>query len=562
MEIRRSGDQEVSTQSEGLDANANSTNAMAMEHNHNPLDDVEMEIANGEHHRYHQCPGLPYVALADLGSCTHGGAEVSVEFNHEDIEEFFGDNVVMKEWKYFLDGCDEANCELINPDVNHHQYAVGKTDVRVEGYDLAGHMNSCIRTVYVKDMQAPVFDEPEIDLNQEIEIHFPPDSCSVSGATPFHEYEEQAGFSGHATDNCDDTIEIVKKIKNAEGNVIYSSDQHGTEMPSLSGPGSWRMCYVAVDNYAKTLGGPHAFGHNAPYGADQTNYAEHCVDLTISDITPPYDYEMCPDDIYIEIEAHENETVVEWTLPTIMGDNCEGFGELPDAMEQSDPPKYPGMIMPVGSHVVNYAVADASGNVLEDAECSFTVEIKQKAHPVTVVCPGDVHFTTLEDASFAIVTWEEPIATQGGKILSPAHITYPQGVSPGLPFVYGKTEILVHAAGEITGTRVDEHLMYDECIFNVTVADPQRPEVDGRMYRCKDDENSPDFAKPFRVCNGTDLDWHPHPMYVHTHGYDVRGTIPTDLECCESESHVKHECVPVTTPVDVEPLVSYCKPVA
>ena len=105
----------------------------------------------------------------------------------------------------------------------------------------------------------------------------------------------------------------------------------------------------------------------------------------------------------------------------------------------------------MGSHVVNYAVADAFGNVLEDEECSFTIEVKQKAHPVDLMCPANVIMTTLEDASFAIVTWEPPVATQGGKKLDQSHIVYPQGVEPGLPFPFGTTTILVHANGEITG---------------------------------------------------------------------------------------------------------------
>jgi len=591
---------------------------------HTPLDDIAAEIA-GEHHRLIECPGESYVALADLKACTHGGADIHVDFDDEDIEEFFADNVIMKEWKYFLDDCDsqKAECELINPDVNHHQYPVGKTHVRVEGYDLAGNMNDCLRTVYVMDKQAPIFKEPEVDLNQKLEMHFPADSCTVYGEQPFTEYEEQAGFNADhtplATDNCDSDVEVVRKLYDDEGNVIYDSSNSSDVFPDLSGPGNWKMCYIAIDDYSKTMTGVHAFKtwqpphgdcpttcrfctagknpdsggvdlvdgvcHNwcspwnkcgtsdahqkgtdcrkcgANHDAWMVNKAEHCVELTLSDISPPYDYAGCPEDIYVEIDAHLNSTTVDWTAPTISGDNCEAHGTVPDAMEQSDPPKFPGMTFPVGSHVVNYAVEDAFGNVLEDEECTFIVEVKQKAHPVDLVCPADVIMTTLEDASFAIVTWERPVVTQGGKILDASHITYPQGVEPGLPFPFGTTTILVHATGEITGERADEHLMFDECIFNITVKDPQRPEVDGRLYRCKEEElDQTQYAMPFRVCDGTDLQWMPHPEYIHTHGYDVTGTHETSLQCCTSEEGVEHVCKKVKTPVNVEPLVSYCAP--
>jgi hypothetical protein len=122
---------------------------------HTPFDDIAADIS-GEHHRLRECPGEPYVALADLKACTHGGADIHVDFDDEDIEEFFADNVIMKEWRYFLNDCDsqKADCELINPDVNHHQYPVGRTQIRVEGYDLAGNMNKCLRTVYIMDKQA------------------------------------------------------------------------------------------------------------------------------------------------------------------------------------------------------------------------------------------------------------------------------------------------------------------------------------------------------------------------------------------------------------------------
>merc|ERR1719487_1566818 len=238
---------------------------------HTPLDDIAAEIA-GEHHRLRECPGEPYVALADLKACTHGGADIHVDFDDEDIEEFFADNVVMREWRYFLNDCDnqKAECELINPDVNHHQYPVGKTEVRVEGFDLAGNMNKCLRTVYILDKQAPSFEEPEVDLNQEIELHFPEDSCKIYGGTPFTEYEEQAGFTAHAKDNCDDDVVVVRKLFDHKGEVIYDSTVNGT-FPSLTGPGEWKMCYLAIDDYAKNLDGVHAFGKEPPHDAGAVN---------------------------------------------------------------------------------------------------------------------------------------------------------------------------------------------------------------------------------------------------------------------------------------------------
>ena len=40
-----------------------------------------------------------------------------------------------------------TDCQIIHPDVYHRKYEVGKTVVRVEGYDLAGNKHGCHRTV-------------------------------------------------------------------------------------------------------------------------------------------------------------------------------------------------------------------------------------------------------------------------------------------------------------------------------------------------------------------------------------------------------------------------------
>jgi hypothetical protein len=541
-----------------------------------PLDHLAEHLLAGsaKKPRLAECPGDSIVAKADSGVCTHGGIEVKVDFDDEDIEEYFGDNVLMKYWKYFIEGCTKgADCQLVNPDVNHHTFHVGKTEIRVEGYDLANNFNSCIRTVYILDKQEPAFTDPQVDMEKQMEIYFPENSCTVSGATAFAEYEEQAGFSGAATDNCDEEVEVERKIFKHTGDGDISeifSGAHGdvnmAQYPNLTGPGSWTICYIATDDYSKHVTSAKAFDKEAPGGATALNVAHHCVHVTVSDNTGPYGMKDCPKSQLVIIDPHETEAHnVTWELPEITGDNCEDFGTIPEAEEQSKPPKSPGMTMPVGSHAVNYALFDSSRNVLEDEECSFTVEVKQRAHPVVLTCPPNVTFQTLPDASFAIVVWEDPVATQGDKILDQSHVTYPQGVSFGLPFPFGTTHIKVRADGEITGNRHDEHLQFDECTFTVTVEDPQIPEVDGRLYHCKDDIDKSDasFVKPYRVCGGVDLTWTPHSTYIHTHGYDVAGVHDASKECCTDQFDVDHECVPVETDlVSVKPLASYCKPKA
>jgi hypothetical protein len=216
-----------------------------------PLDAIAAHLlARSNAHgkpKLQECPGGVLTASADAGLCTHGGIEIKVDFDDEDIEESFGDNVLMKHWKYFIEGCKLADCQLVNPDV-------GKTEIRVEGYDLANNFNQCIRTVYVLDRQDPVFTDPQIDLNQSIEIYFPENACTVSGATAFAEYEEQAGFTGAVTDNCDEDVEVHRKIFAPKDGQIFTGlhgDDTMAQYPNLTGPGAWTTCYIATDDYSK-----------------------------------------------------------------------------------------------------------------------------------------------------------------------------------------------------------------------------------------------------------------------------------------------------------------------
>ena len=70
------------------------------------------------------------------------------------------------------------------------------------------------------------------------------------------------------------------------------------------------------------------------------------------------------------------------------------------------------------------------------------------------------------------------------------------------------------------------------------------------------------YAPPYKICNGTELDWKPHDglTYFATHGYSVDGVVTKNLHCCRDENDVEHECVPVKTALDVTPLASYCVP--
>jgi len=510
-----------------------------------------------------ECRGTPFVASADFGRCSRVGADMVLNFGDESIEDGFGDNVLMKQWKYFLQDCDadlDADCQIIFPNVYHRKYEVGKTVVRVEGYDISGNYHGCHRTVYIIDEEPPVFVEPEVDLDQQLEMRLPSETCSYESSYLFAEYEDRAQFSAVATDNCDDAVHVARRVFDAEGEQLFDSRQDAN-YPNLTGPGQWSLCYLATDDYSEQLGSKFAFGSGAPENARTRKRSEHCVAVTLVDRTPPDGFQDCPEDIFVIIDADHTSADVFWEPPTIVFDNCQGQGSMPEAKEMSEPPKEPGMTFPVGSHVVSYAFSDASGNFLRDAECTFTIEVKQRNQPVTLTCPMNVTLDAVEHANFAIADWDAPVALQSGHYLPPESISYPQGVAPGMPFPYGTTSITVRAEGNVTGH--DTLVMFDECTFFVTVEDLQKPMLDGRLFRCKDENvDLTKYASPYKICNGTDLNWKPHDglTYLATHGYNVEGVVAKNLHCCKDENDVVHECAPVKTALDVTPLASYCVP--
>jgi len=506
--------------------------------------DFDGLVKNPQHEK--ECPGKAIVEHSDAGHCSHQGVDVNV--NGKDIAEFFGDNVMMKNFKYYLEECTSGMCEdneLIDPDISMHRFQVGKSHVKVEGYDLAGNVDHCYRTVYVYDSEDPVFSNPDTDVDGVITAVLSEDACEVEAGAPFASYEA-LGFDSSATDNCDNEVDIVKKVYDESGTCVYDSSKDTVTMTLPLGPGTYHMTYEAIDDHQQSL--------DLPDATVTMRTTTHTVTLHLTDETPPYNFTGCPTEpITVIIEPHETEGQVDWTPPTVTGDACGNVGEA-YAEEQSAPQKYPGMMMEVGSHMVRYAFKDVYGNTMEE-ECMFEVHVVQKAHPVTVVCPDDVTVPTVENARAGVVTWVDPVATQGENTLDATHIAYPQGVSSGMMFPFGVTTVTVNATGAVTGTRVDEHLQFDECTFQVTVTDPFDPKVDGREYRCKNPESTD--VKPYRICDGPDLSVHLHQTYLSTFGYDTIGVLPkASLSCCESEDDTLHECVEVPGSSKNK----YCKP--
>jgi hypothetical protein len=510
----------------------------------------EMMNSHGHDHDHDhncpECPGSEFVASADHGLCSHGGSDVEVLIDRKDIEEFFGDNVLVVDFKYFLESNphrmngEGVGTELINPDVHHHQYPVGETRVRVEGYDIAENMRACHRTVIVMDEQAPSFAERPSDLDSVVTLRFPDGTCTIDSSAPFNKYDKM-GFVERATDNCDTDVEIIRSI--IENGVQIDLGAN------ISGPGNRTIVYTAVDDFSDNLYHNKSLHHRT---------TSHTVTLQLLDKSAPDGFTGCPNSTVIEVEAHETSATHTWTPPVATGDNCDEFFDLPPAVEQHTPPRHPGQHFPIGVTTVTYAFSDAHGNTLAEM-CSFTIEVIPKAHPVVITCPGDVFANTVMHANFGIAKWAEPTVMQHDvELTGPDHIIYDQGVESGMPFPFGITDITVKAKGQITGDRWAEDEQVDECTFRVTIGDPEDPKVDGRMFRCQEGSVG---KTPYELCSGKAVQVDLFASYPTTHGYEVTGTTDVDGECCRSDhGHgYDHHCTLVEG-ADASSPAHYCTP--
>jgi len=514
------------------------------------------------------------VEEADPGTCTKVGvSELNAMLHNRDASDTFGDNVGIEKYEYFLEDClqagDGSDCtytEITDPDIDGHIFKVGVSYIKIRAIDISKNQYECMRTVYLYDKQPPHFLDPDFEPMHpnndpdEINVEVPPEACIVQNEAGFTRHSE-LGFESEGADNCDvpgmshfglrttdpGGVQLRKLIYtydasaggigSSDATLIYDSEDPSTSATSTSAglvPGTYHMKYMLIDDFSA----PFTF----PDGEDLPAWHQfnHSVLLTVKDKTPPTAIDECPTDISIEIEPTEMSSTVNWTVPKVSEDNCLETGEAPPPPVEFED-KTPGMDMDVGAHIVKYAFHDAHGNAYEE-ECEFEVKITHKKHPVTVTCPDPLHFDTLLNSDFAIVSWDTPVAMQNGEILDSSHIKYEPSVTPGMPFPFGQTTIKVIATGK-NYTAVQEghqELEKDECYFEVNVGDPQSPKCDGRQYRCS---GSSSGTKPFGLCDGPEVEVAFHADFDTTHVYETVGVEQlVSEECCTSEEDVEHEC--------------------
>ena len=137
------------------------------------------------------------VVAADEGACGRRGGSLmrnpDDETDFQSLEDFFGDNKLMRSWKFVLEDCvedkDTETCEIA--DTSDKRFKVGTTRVRVEGSDLAGNKNACLLSIHVVDTESPTFGPGLSALDEKLTTHLSDSACSASAEFAFTEYKQR-----------------------------------------------------------------------------------------------------------------------------------------------------------------------------------------------------------------------------------------------------------------------------------------------------------------------------------------------------------------------------------
>jgi len=524
------------------------------------------------------CGENPIQGKASPGSCHEVGVDVPIRTGN--TISLFDDNVQMSGvYKFYMEKSCVAthqgeSCtyiEISDPDFNHHNFPVGVSKIKIQGFDIAGNKHECIKTLIVHDTEPPVFKTPEDQSSKTLIKHVSKEDCTVKNNDPFVTYEG-LGFEPFATDNCDTSVEVNKYIYDQDGNLLYDSKSDDPAGDFKNGPGTYKMVYEAIDDYTFGLlletddpagdfsGGPGKYKmvYEATDGGSKLK-TTHNVTLILNDVDHPTEISNCPENIDVLIEPNDlytQEDVVNWTVPEVVADNCLEVAPAPPAEEINS--TVPGSKFPVGTTLVKYVFKDGAEPPNHyPHECKFTVTVTQKKNPVEITCPDDVTVVTLPHAAFAIVRWEMDPAMQGNQEID---VTYPQGVSSGMPFPFGVTEVKATAVGTLPKGQTGE-LPFAECFFTVTVTDNQDPKCDSRELQCASGSQE-DAIKPFHICAGPQLDIEHDEGFAQTFEYEILGVSlkPTYPEagCCNSGMGVEHVCD--KTPETAETKTRMCIP--
>jgi hypothetical protein len=508
-----------------------------------------------------------------------------------ELEDYFWDNVRIKEVKYKVNGEILPTHEQM-VEYNFTKKPAGDNSphhVQVLVKDVGNFEIACRRLVYVDDDAPPTWETPPPDHSSDIlggkhgshTLEFlPGQDCSRTAEELFSWYEEQRATTWHPTavDNCQGVdgppvvyreVYLVNYESGETGDLVYSENPNkppANEVFTYIGDQVLLLKWYAED----------------ASGTQMDLSDMHSVLIHLADNVPPTANDViCPAKFHVTLLHNESTASVTWQIPKVVSDNCPPKNdEYPHATEEARFPggvAFPGLTdelddnghvvghagpFPPGIYEVDYTLRDSKGNTYPH-ECEMIIEVEQYTSPVHLECPDEVPASITGKKNYAAVSWQEPNNNNGKahQDNNPVNVTYrPQGVVPGMAFPWGTTTIVVVATG--AGNVSDAAHNTAECSFVVNVTDERPPTLYGKRYHCRKlpDGTTAPGAAPYRLCKASKhLHITEHSSYLETGGYTIDHVDEMPYqECCDSEfpngTIQHHHCNYETE------LMSYCDP--
>ncbi len=313
-----------------------------------------------------------------------------------------------------LDPCPGTTLVQTSGPPSGSTFPIGISQITYDATDVAGNTGTCIFSVAVIDLEAPVITgcpgdilvqnapgqcgaivnwdpleviDPCSDQEPQLIEGLPSGSTFPIGVTTItYEALDQSGNSAHCSFTITVEFEGAPVITGCPGDLLLETGTGSCEVPATwTEPTVNGQCSDAT--IVQTEGPPN--GSLLPIGTTTISYvatnaagiSTTCsFSITVSDPVPPV-FTSCPPDQNISNDPGQCGAIVEWTAPTAT-DNCMGVN-----VTQSSGPAS-GSFLPVGITVITYTATDTSGN---SATCTFSITITDDAAPIAICTSTVLH---------------------------------------------------------------------------------------------------------------------------------------------------------------------------
>ncbi|XP_071804899.1 uncharacterized protein [Asterias amurensis] len=464
----------------------------------------------------------------------------------------------------------DNSMEMVTIESTHpsgFEFLVGTTDITVTATDPSGNSVNCTfqAIVYPTDMQVPVIICPS---NIKIPTDQGLDSANVTWPLPqymdneeivvFNVSQQNASLFYIGTtevsylvvdrnDNNASCTFIVEVIDNERPVVTFCP----TDVVIMNDESRVVHWYPAAfednsgtvnitSNFSPDIEFPFGTTFVIYEGVDPSGNRALCNFTIFANDTEDPVIENCPESMDLYLYGSQPNATANWTRLNIT-DNSDAF-----SVEQNF---YSLDRFPTGTTEVVITVSDGANNT---AECVFNVTVKDLSPPVILGCPMNINVTTDLGEDFANVSWRAPQAIDNVELVSLS-----ASQEPGTQFPVGITSVLY--------TAIDAANLRDDCSFNVTVVDNEKPRFVScpRNLKVPNDPGSNNASVNFTVevmdnVNVTNLDFNYEPndeflfgvttvLYRATDAAGNQQTCTFVVEVEDVEGPVYENCLPNVT---------------